>query len=68
MQPDKTDSEQASIQPFRQLAADMVLWLTLVLLFLAFQLTLFLIFRGELSERPSGQAFIRCFETGMPSG
>ena len=62
------DPQPRLTEPFQQLLADMILWLTLVLLFLAFRLTLFLIFRGELSERPSGQTFIRCFETGMPSG
>ncbi len=58
----------AGTEPWRQLIADMVLWLALILLFLGFRLMLFLIFRGELSERPSGQAFLHCFETGMPSG
>lgn len=45
----------------------MVLWLALVLLFLAFRVTLFLIFRGEISGQPSGQAFLRCLETGLKS-
>jgi phosphoglycerol transferase MdoB-like AlkP superfamily enzyme len=60
MQPEKTE-------PWRELVADMVLWLALVLLFLAFRATLFWIFSGELSQRPSGQAFLRCFETGLRS-
>ena len=54
-------------EPFRQLLADMVLWLTLILLFLAFRATLFLVFRSELAEQPSSQAFLRCFETGLKS-
>jgi len=58
------DPRPGETEPYRQLIADMVLWLALILLFLAFRL----IFRGELSERPSGQAFLHCFETGMPSG
>src|SRR5713226_3615598 len=45
----------------------MVLWLTLVLLFLAFRVVLFLIFRSEMSEQPSSHAFFRCFETGLKS-
>jgi phosphoglycerol transferase MdoB-like AlkP superfamily enzyme len=45
----------------------MVLWLALVVLFLAFRITLFSIFHAELSQRPSGQAFLRCFETGLRS-
>src|SRR5438874_1794406 len=61
------DPQSHATKAFRQLLADMVLWLALVLLFLAFRLTLFLIFRGELSPQPSGQAFLRCFETGLRS-
>ena len=61
------DPRTGETEPFRQLLADMVLWVALVLLFLAFRLTLFLIFRGELSQQPSGQAFLRCFETGLRS-
>src|SRR5260370_647945 len=45
----------------------MVLWLVLVLLFLAFRVVLFWIFRGEQSQRPSGQAFLRCCESGLRS-
>src|SRR2546430_17160738 len=67
MQPERTDPRPASTQPWRQLLADMVLWLALVLLFLAFRVALFWIFRGELAHRPSGQAFLRCFETGLRS-
>ena len=57
----------AAARPFQQLAADFVLWLALVLLFLAFRVTLFVIFRGEISETPSSQSFLRCFETGLRS-
>ena len=64
----RSETAPAGTEPWRQLIADMVLWLALILLLLAFRLMLFLIFRGELSERPSGQAFLHCFETGMPSG
>ena len=60
-------SRSAVAEPFRQLFADLVLWLALVLLFLAFRGALFLIFRAELSEPPSPQAFRRCFETGLRS-
>src|ERR1700736_2991627 len=63
----ETDSRPTLTEPWRQLRADMVLWLALVLLFLAFRVALFWIFRGELSQRPSGQAFLRCFETGLRS-
>ena len=67
MQPERTDSRPASTQPWRQLLGDIFLWLALVLLFLAFRVALFWIFRGELAHRPSGQAFLRCFETGLRS-
>jgi hypothetical protein len=63
----ETDSRPTLTEPWRQLLADMVLWLALVFLFLAFRVALFWIFRGELSQRPSGQAFLRCFETGQRS-
>jgi phosphoglycerol transferase MdoB-like AlkP superfamily enzyme len=53
--------------PFAQLCADMVLWLALILLFVAFRSALFLIFRGELSEQPASHALLRCFETGLKS-
>src|SRR6184192_3241092 len=56
-----------SSEGFRQLLADMALWLALVLLLLAFRIALFLIFRGQLSQSPSPQAFLRCFETGLRS-
>ncbi|MEY2555994.1 MAG: hypothetical protein QOF93_1138, partial [Verrucomicrobiota bacterium] len=39
----------------------------LVLLFLAFRVALFWIFRRELSQQPSAQAFLRCFDTGLRS-
>ena len=52
---------------FGQLAADMALWLVLVFLFLAFRITLFFIFRGELSELPNVPAFVRCLNTGLRS-
>ncbi len=67
MQPERTDLRPASTEPWRELLADMVLWLVLVLLFLAFRVVLFWIFRGEQSQRPSGQAFLRCFESGLRS-
>jgi phosphoglycerol transferase MdoB-like AlkP superfamily enzyme len=67
MQPESRNSRPASTDPWRQLLADVVLWFALVLLFLAFRVALFWIFRGELSQRPSGQAFLRCFETGLRS-
>ena len=67
MQPERTDPRPASTQPWRQLLGDIFLWLALVLLFLAFRVALFWIFRGELAHRPSGQAFLRCFETGLRS-
>ncbi|HEX4638058.1 MAG TPA: LTA synthase family protein [Chthoniobacterales bacterium] len=47
--------------------ADLVLWLTLVLLFFAFRIVLFRLFRGELEQMPSLHAFRRCFETGLRS-
>src|SRR5437588_10697332 len=62
-----TDPQPRSAAPFRELLADLVLWLTLVVLFLAFRVVLFLIFRSEMSEQPSSQAFFRCFETGLKS-
>lgn len=67
MQRKRTNPQSVSAEPWRQLLADMVLWLALVLLFLAFRVTLFWIFGGQSSPRPSGQAFIRCFETGLRS-
>src|SRR6266436_5509446 len=67
MQPERRDSRPASTDTRRQLLADVVLWFALVLLFLAFRVALFWIFRVELSQRPSGQAFLRCFETGLRS-
>jgi phosphoglycerol transferase MdoB-like AlkP superfamily enzyme len=67
MQPERTDSRPASTGSWRQLLADMVLWLALVFLFLAFRVALFWIFGGEVAQRPSGQAFLRCFETGLRS-
>jgi phosphoglycerol transferase MdoB-like AlkP superfamily enzyme len=61
------DSVSRETEPFRQLIADLILWLALVVLFLGFRVALFLTFRGELSEQPNGQAFLRCFETGLKS-
>ncbi len=52
---------------FGQLVADLVLWLALVLLFLAFRVTLFSIFYGELSKPPTGQAIARCLNSGLTS-
>jgi phosphoglycerol transferase MdoB-like AlkP superfamily enzyme len=63
----ETSPQQRSTEPFRQLLADMVFWLTLVLLFLAFRATLFWIFRGDMAERPSTPTLLRCFETGLRS-
>ena len=60
-------AENPDAESFRQLIADLVLWLALVLLFLAFRVALFLIFRAELSSLPSGYAFLRCFDTGLKS-
>src|SRR4030081_3059479 len=67
MQPEKADSRPVSTEPWRQLLADMVLWLALVILFVAFRVALFWIFSGQLPQRPSGDAFLRCFETGLRS-
>lgn len=61
------DSQSRSTEPFRQLSADMVLWLALVLLFLAFRGTLYWIFHGELSEIPPTHACLRCLNTGLRS-
>jgi phosphoglycerol transferase MdoB-like AlkP superfamily enzyme len=61
------DSQSRSTEPFRQLCADMVLWLALVLLFFGFRATLYWIFREELSEAPAAQAFLRCLSTGLRS-
>jgi phosphoglycerol transferase MdoB-like AlkP superfamily enzyme len=60
-------SAEESARSFRQLVADLVLWLALVLLLLAFRFTLFELFRGELSEWPSASSIRRCFETGLRS-
>src|SRR5437870_8376214 len=62
-----SDPRSVSTGPFQQLVADMLVWLALVLLFLSFRITLFWLFRGELSQLPTTQAFLRCFETGMRS-
>src|SRR6266850_5361564 len=67
MRQKKTDPQSVSTGPWRQLIADMVLWLALVLLFLAFRIALFAIFHAESAERPSAQALLRCFETGLRS-
>jgi phosphoglycerol transferase MdoB-like AlkP superfamily enzyme len=61
------DPQPGGGPPFRQLLADMVLWFALVLLFLSFRITLFLLFRGELSQSPSTRAFNHCFDTGLRS-
>src|SRR5438067_11174536 len=63
----RRDPEAPGEGPFGQLLADLVLWLVLVLLFVAFRVALFLIFRGELTQLPTAQAFLRCFETGLKS-
>ena len=62
-----TDPAAAATEPWRQLLADLVLWLVLVILFLGFRVTLFWIFGGQVSPRPSGQALLRCFEIGLRS-
>jgi phosphoglycerol transferase MdoB-like AlkP superfamily enzyme len=56
-----------STKPFGQLLADMVVWLTLVLLLLGFRVALFSIFHSQSSQLPSTYAFTRCFETGLRS-
>src|SRR6266699_3955006 len=63
----RSELAPTATEPWRQLIADMVLWLALVLLFLAFRITLFSIFHTELPQRPSGQALMRCFQTGLRS-
>src|SRR5437870_1415438 len=45
----------------------MVLWLALVLLFLAFRATFISIFRNELVPQPTAKAWLRVFETGARS-
>ncbi len=62
-----SESQSRSAEPLRQLIADMVLWLTLVLLFLAFRATLLLIFRADLLPAPTGADFLRLFEIGVRS-
>jgi len=52
----RSEMAPAGTEPWRQLIADMVLWLALVLLFLAFRINLFSIFHTESSQRPSGHA------------
>src|SRR5947199_6571756 len=64
---EESDSRPTSAEPWRQLIADMALWLALVLLFLAFRITLFAVFHAESAERPTAQALLRCFETGLRS-
>ena len=54
-------------EPFRQLLADMVLWLILIGLFVAFRTALVLIFRSELIPRPDAIALVRLFQTGLRS-
>src|SRR5581483_5234808 len=60
-------TEPRAADAWRQLVADMVLWLALVLLFLAFRITLFSIFHAAAPQQPSARAFLRCFETGLRS-
>lgn len=60
-------SQPRSTEPFRQLIADMVLWLALVILFLGFRAGLIWIFRAQLSPPPDISAILRCFETGLRS-
>ena len=61
------DSQPRSTLPFQQLLADLLLWLALVLLFVAFRVTLFWIFGRQLSPHPSAHAFYRCLDTGLRS-
>src|SRR5919109_4361 len=62
-----TDPQPRSIEPFRQLLADFVLWLALVFLFAAFRAFLVLVFRNELVPQPTFGAWLRLFETGARS-
>lgn len=62
-----THPEPRTVKPFQQFVADLILWLAILLLFVIFRVTLFVIFRGELSEFPSTQAFVRCLNTGLGS-
>src|ERR1041384_7729541 len=67
MTPDSTAGNPADPRPhspWTQLAADAVLWLKLVLLFLVFRGALLWIFRAKLSPDAGSEAFRRCFETG----
>src|SRR5438270_12143771 len=63
----ETDSKSRATEPLRQFLADLFLWLTLVFLFLAFRVALFWIFHGELSQRPTSHAFVRCLDIGLRS-
>src|ERR1041384_4315816 len=63
----ETDSQSRSTESFRQLIADMLLWLSLLLLFVAFRATLFWIFGARFSPHPSWQALSRCFQNGLRS-
>jgi phosphoglycerol transferase MdoB-like AlkP superfamily enzyme len=53
--------------PWGQLFADMALWLALVLLFLAFRITLFCLFGARVSPSPNADALMRCLNTGLRS-
>ena len=64
----QTSKPQSRVnKPFRQLIADMMLWLVLVILFASFRATLLFIFRAELSSTPTATALFRLFETGLRS-
>src|ERR1051326_9605241 len=63
----ETDSQPRSTEPFRQLLADMMLWLALLFLFVVFRATLFWIFAARFSPHPSWQALSHCFQTGLRS-
>jgi phosphoglycerol transferase MdoB-like AlkP superfamily enzyme len=53
------------VSPWRQLAADLALWLTLVALLVAFRALLLWLFRVKLSPHTGAAAFLRCFGTGL---
>jgi phosphoglycerol transferase MdoB-like AlkP superfamily enzyme len=63
----ETDPQSRSTESFRQLLADMMLWLALLCLFVAFRATLFWIFAARFSPHPSWQALSRCFQSGLRS-
>ena len=62
-----TDPQSRSTEAFQQVAADMVLWLALLLLFITFRATLFWIFGTSESPHPGSEALLRCLQTGLRS-